>query len=423
MPRAEIICVGSELLAGKVNTHVSYLGPALAEAGFAVLREATVADDRAEVARAVRAACRRAGLVLISGGLGPTFDDITREAVSAALGVGLRYRPRIYAAIRRKFMRYGMSVPVSNKRQAWVLEGARVLKNRRGSAPGQLLTVRMRGRECTIVLMPGPFHELKAMFEASVLPRLPRKTGARARRFTRSFRLYGLAEAAADRLLKPVHSRPGRGIELTILGGLGYADLHASAREASRTRAETALDRLERRIRAAAGKHYVGADGATLESALGERLAAAGWRLATAESCTGGLAGERLTSVPGSSRYYAGGVIAYSNALKCSLLGVLPALLREEGAVSAACARAMALGARERLGVEAALSLTGVAGPAGGTRSKPVGLVYAGLSTARRGRRPARTWSLELRCAGDRRQVRERAVTEALFALLRGLPI
>jgi len=399
-PRAEILCVGTELLRGKPNTHVPYLSKRLSDAGFDVARSQTVADSEAEIRDAVAAASARSAVVVACGGLGPTFDDLTREGTAAALGRRLSYRPALYRAILRKYRRLGVRISSNNKRQAWVLEGARVLLNREGSAPGQLLVL-PGGR--TLVLLPGPFSEMSPMFEEQVLPRLRR--GPQVRR--RVWRFCGIAESAADRRLGPLVRRPGPGVEFTILASPGAVELHCAART------DAMLDRIERRVRRTLGPFLYGRGGDTLESKLGKALRRRGWTLAVAESCTGGLFSERITSVPGSSDYFLGGALAYADSTKRAFSDVSAGTLARHGAVSPACAREMARGVRARLGSDLGVSITGIAGPSGGSRAKPVGLVFLGLST-RQG-----TFSRRFLFRGDRAQVRSRAASAALHWALK----
>ncbi|MFA6029509.1 MAG: competence/damage-inducible protein A [Elusimicrobiota bacterium] len=411
-PRAALVCVGTELLSGKVNTHASWLSTRLRAAGFDVRWEATVSDRLEDVRDAVAAAVARSEAVLVCGGLGPTFDDLTREGVAAALGRRLVYRPELYARIRSKYLRFHMRVPAANRRQAWLVAGARALANERGSAPGQLLEL----PKASIALLPGPGSELKPMFEEAVLPALRRRFGRGAARSTAILRFCGVAESAADEKLGALLRRPPSWAEFTILAAPSLVELHIAASAPDARRALARREALERRVLARLRPYYYARDAETLESALGERLRALGWRLGAAESCTGGLLSKRLTEVSGSSSYYLGTVVAYDDRVKTALLGVPRVVLRRSGAVSAPCARAMAEGARARLGADAAVSLTGVAGPTGGTPGKPVGLVYIGLAL------PGRTLVRRFLFPGSREQVRERSTTNALWWLYRMLP-
>jgi nicotinamide-nucleotide amidase len=407
-PRVEILCVGTELLAGKVNSHAAFLSRRLRDSGFDVARETTVADDLSEIGAAASEASARARALVVCGGLGPTFDDLTREGISEAFGRRLVYRPSLYASIRGKFRRYRLRAPGNNRRQAFVISGSRVLPNPHGSAPGLLL----RSGACTVALLPGPFAEMQPMFEDSVLPALVRiHPPARACRRA-VLRLCAIAEAAADELLAPLLARSPPWAEFMILASPGQVDFHISVRAASDAEAAERLDRLKIKARRLLEGHVYGEDSDTVESAVGSRLRALGLRLAAAESCTGGLLSQRVTSVPGASAFFAGGVVAYADSAKRSSLGVREATLDRFGAVSGPCAREMAEGVRRSLGADAGLAVTGIAGPSGGSRETPVGTVFIALSLRGLSRHK------RLLLPGSRQAVRERAATAALWWLL-----
>lgn len=409
--RVEVLCIGTELLSGRINTHMSFLAPALRGVGLSIGRETSAGDAVAEIRDAVAAAWSRSDVVLVTGGLGPTFDDLTREGVAEALGLRLVYRPKLFEGIRRRFLRYGRKVPEENKRQAFVIEGARVLPNRVGSAPGQ----RVSEGGKTVFLLPGPAGEMIPMVKSHVLPFLSRRySGGRTAART-ILHLAGVAESAADELLDPLYRSAGkRGVEFTILSQPGLVDLHItgaarSAAEASRLVASAAAA-----ARARVGRYVFGTDEETLESVVGKALEGRGWKLSVAESCTAGLVAHRLTSVPGSSRYFLGGVVCYADEAKTRELGVPPELIRRHGAVSAPCAAAMAEGARRRWSADCALAITGIAGPGGARPGKPVGLTYLACSLPKGGTRV-----LRLHLPGDREAVRSRAAVAALSLLWR----
>lgn len=411
MTRVEVLCVGTELLSGKVNTHMRFLAPALRGLGLRISRESSVGDSTGEIRAAVSEAFARADVVLVTGGLGPTFDDLTREGAAEALGLRLAYRPAIFERIKRRFLRFGRAVPKENARQAFVLDGAKVLSNRVGSAPGQRVT--LGGK--TLFLLPGPAVEMEPMVRDHVASFLRRGTSEGRASAKLVLRLTGVAESAADERLAPLYASAGRrGVEFTILSQPGLVDLHITASAATRRLARQRVDAAARAARRLVGAWIFGEDDDTLESVLGERLLARGWTLALAESCTGGLIAGRITSVAGSSRYFLGGVVCYADEAKRRELGVPAALLARHGAVSGPCVRAMAEGALERWGADCAAAVTGIAGPGGGTPKKPVGLTY--LACARRG---TRTRVLRLRLPGDREAVRGRAANAALSLLLR----
>jgi nicotinamide-nucleotide amidase len=402
-PKAALVCVGSELLAGQVNTHQAWLSVRLARAGFEVVGEESVRDDVARIAGALRRALSGADAVIVCGGLGPTFDDLTREGAARALKRTLSFEPALWRDILARFARYRMKVPEENKRQAMVVDGAEVLENPNGSAPGQ--RVRAGGR--SLVLLPGPPSEMYPMFDA-VLPRLARDHARGVHVAAFSARLSGVPESIADERLDPVRARWPRA-RFTILASGGEVSFHAASAEASPAAARAAAARLRREILDAVGEFAHGEGETTLESALGARLKKKRKTLAVAESCTGGLLGGRITAVPGSSSYFVGGVISYANSVKVKSLGVPSQLIARRGAVSAECAAAMARGVRRALGADVGVSITGVAGPDGGTKQKPVGLVFIGVSGPGRAEVVKRT-----EINGPRQAVRERAVTAAL---------
>lgn len=410
--RLELICVGTELLSGRVNTHQSYLSKRLLDRGLSLSREASMPDDLPALTEAIQRALERADALILCGGLGPTFDDITREAVSAAVGRRMIYHPELYDRIKKKFARYKQPVPEENKRQAFVLEGARALENEFGSAPGQLL----RLGEKTVAMLPGPFSELAPIFERDVLPELARAYGGGRQWVAASFHISGLPESVVDERLCPAMKAAGPDAQFTILAGSGQVDFFARVCAATRPQAGARLAVIVRKIEKALKGHVFARDGGTLEDTVGRLLLARGKTLAVAESCTGGLVGERLTGVPGSSRYFAGGVIAYANELKTGLLGCSPKTLQRWGAVSSHCAAEMAEGARANCGADYGLSVTGIAGPGGGTKDKPVGLVYLALAGVPGGPRVQR-----LKLSGDRSTIRQRAASAALHLLWREL--
>lgn len=416
-PRVELICVGSELLSGQVNTHQGYLSKKLREVGLPLAREASLPDDVGEIADAVRRALQRCDALLLCGGLGPTFDDLTREAVCEATGRKLVFRPDLWRGIQRKLARYKWSIPAQNRRQAFLISGARALANEHGSAPGQLLELPRTGRPAQLVaLMPGPYAEMAPIFEGEVLPALKARYARGLHPAALTVRLSGLPESEAEKRLKPVLELAGPELSFTILAGAGRVDFHAWARCRSAARARRLIAEARRRAYRAVGDHIYGEDGDTPESAVGELLRRKRLTLALAESCTGGMIGARLTSVPGSSRYFKGGAIAYCDELKSSAVGVLPVTLKRHGAVSAQTAAEMAAGARRLARSSVGLAVTGIAGPAGGTKAKPVGLVHLAVNGP--GESSA---SWELRLNGSRETIRERACGSALHLLRRHL--
>ncbi|UPT72583.1 MAG: CinA family nicotinamide mononucleotide deamidase-related protein [Elusimicrobiota bacterium] len=408
-PKAYLVCVGSELLSGQVNTHQAWLSVRLRRAGFDVIGESSLPDSVPRIRAALKRALAAADAVIVCGGLGPTFDDITREAAASALGRKLSFRPRLWKVILKRFARYHVAVPEENKRQAEVIDGAEVLPNASGSAPGQRLEFRAGGRARSLILLPGPYSEMSPIFDA-VLPRLAARH-ARGAAAALTVRLAGVPESVADERLDPVRARHP-GASFTILASGGEVSFHATARARTAAAARREIAEIREEVLAAVGRWSVGEGDETLEGALGARLRKAGLTLCVAESCTGGLLGARLTSVAGSSAWFNGGVIAYANGVKTRALGVKPSLLARHGAVSKECALAMAEGARKFAASSMAISITGIAGPGGGTKAKPVGTVHVAVSG------PGRAASARaLLIHGPREQVRSRAASAALVLL------
>jgi nicotinamide-nucleotide amidase len=372
---AEIIAVGSELLTPeRLDTNSLFLTERLNTLGIEVVGKLVVGDDAARLAAAVRGALARSELVILTGGLGPTEDDVTREAVAVALGRELKFLPEICEAIERRFARAGRKMSEVNRRQAYAIEGAEVLTNENGTAPGQWI----RHQDRVVALLPGPPAELQPMFTDQCMPRLEHLAPKQAIRI-RVYRVAGMPESDLDQLIAPVY-KPYANPVTTILAAPGDIQIHLRARCARAEEAEALLEEVGSHIEAILGDRIYSRGGEPLEMVVGRRLRAAGATLSVAESCTGGLLAERITSIPGSSDYFLGGLLVYGNSMKTELLGVSAKTIAEHGAVSEPVAEAMAVGARLRTGSTYALSITGVAGPAGGTEAKPVGTVVIGLA-------------------------------------------
>lgn len=396
--KAEIVCTGSELLAGKLNLYAPLFHERLAPLGFAITREQSSGDCLEAICDCIKGALKRADLVLAVGGLGPTFDDLTRQAAAAALGRKLVYSKTCAQILG---LNYGFKTPPPGfKNQCLLVEGAKPLENSNGTAFGQVIT--RNGK--MLVLLPGPRKEWEPMFpnfldsEIRSFFRLPPITQVR-------LRAAGLRETGAEKLLTPVMRRfraPG----YTILAGPGTVDFLISGND-SRGAIKKAADACRKIL---GGKLY-GEGGATLAGAAGEKLKARGKTLAAAESCTGGLAAKLITDIPGSSAWFLGGAVAYSNAAKIRLLGVKAAALKKHGAVSGRCAGDMAAGARKVFRSDYAFSVTGIAGPEGGAGRRPVGLVYFGLAG------PRGVKILRRRFRGTRPFVRDCAANFILDAL------
>ena len=407
---AEIIAAGSELLtAERVDTNSLYLTAELNNLGVEVTAKAVIGDDRDRLAEAVRAALSRSAIVILSGGLGPTEDDVTREAVALALDRRLVFRPEIAEQIEARFARMKRKMVEVNKRQAFVIEGADVLPNDRGTAPGQWI----EESGGVAMLLPGPPHELKAMFERQCLPRLRRIVPDHSIR-TLLLRVTGIPESDLDQLISPVYKKYLNPVT-TILAGNGDIQVHLRARCASVGEAEALLAEVGAPIEALLGDKIYSRNGDPLEVVVGEMLHKAHATVAVAESLTGGMLGERFTTVPGSSRYFLGGFIAYSNAMKVELLGVDPQLLAYFGAVSRETAEAMAAGARRVTKATYALSVTGLAGPESGEDAAPVGTVYVALAD------PEKTVAVHRQFLGDRTRIRMFTTQMALDVLRRRL--
>jgi nicotinamide-nucleotide amidase len=406
---AEIIAAGSELLtAERVDTNSLYLTAELNNLGVEVTAKAVIGDDRDRLAEAVRAALSRSPIVILSGGLGPTEDDVTREAVALALDRKLVFHPEIATQIEERFARMKRKMVEVNRRQAFVIEGADVLPNDRGTAPGQWVE-----ESGVVILLPGPPHELKAMFERQCLPRLRRIVPDHSIR-TLLLRVTGMPESDLDQLISPVYKKYLNPVT-TILAGNGDIQVHLRARCASVGEAEALLAEVGAPIEALLGDKIYSRNGDPLEVVVGEMLHKAHATVAVAESLTGGMLGERFTSVPGSSRYFLGGFLTYSDAMKVELLGVDPQLLAHFGAVSRETAEAMAAGARRLTKATYALAVTGVAGPESGEDAAPVGTVFVALAD------PEKTVAVHRQFLGDRTRIRMFTTQMALDVLRRRL--
>lgn len=410
---AEIIAIGSELVTpDRIDTNSLWLTARLNELGIDVRVKAVVGDHRDELAAVFTEALARADVVVTTGGLGPTDDDLTREAVAGALGLALIEDEEILAGLRERFARRRMPMPEINRRQAHVPVGAAVMFNRHGSAPG--LWIEHGGK--VAVLLPGPPREVHPMWQADVLPRLEARTGGRRLR-RRVLKITGRAESQVDEVAAPVYTplrRQPIAIETTILATPGQIELHLSAAGRDVPAIDRALDDAVRRLRDALGSVVFSVDGRPLEAVVGDLLGEHGWRIAAAESCTAGLLLGRLTDIPGSSAWVIGGVVAYANDVKTRELGVPDAMLAAHGAVSEPVARAMADGVRAAFGADIGVAITGIAGPGGGSEAKPVGTVVMAVS----GAAPAVRTSI---FTGDRQMVRALAVAGALDMVRRSI--
>jgi nicotinamide-nucleotide amidase len=401
--KAEIIAVGSELLTPfRLDTNSLFLTSQLNQVGLRVAHKAVVGDAPDEMCTSFRYALDRADLVVSSGGLGPTDDDRTRQTVADLLGRKLYLDDEVLQSIRERFRRFGRSMPQINERQAQVIEGATILKNPRGTAPG--LWIEARGK--IIILLPGVPSELRALMEQEVKPRLL-KLKLPERLYTRELRITGIFESDVEQRVSPLYAQyPDT--ETTILAAPTGIQLHPRMWSDDPAKAEATLDELVRRMSVVLGEHLVSTGGESLEQVVAQLLTENHATVAVAESCTGGLLAERLTSVPGSSAYFLGGVVCYSNELKTSMAGVPPELIEAKGAVSPEVALALASGIRKRTGATLGLGVTGIAGPSGATPEKPVGLVHIAIADQRGPQESP------LQLPGDRERIRQFSAQRAM---------
>jgi nicotinamide-nucleotide amidase len=404
---AEIIAVGSELLTPfRTDTNSLYLTEQLNQLGVEVIFKSVVGDDLRRLVAVAQHAMLRSEIVVFSGGLGPTEDDLTREAVAEALGVSLRRNEDVLAGIERRFAARGWKMSPNNAKQADILEGATVLPNPNGTAPGQRLSGKFDGRERIVILLPGPPHELKGLFEAECREWLRGKLPT-AFLATRVLKVAMLGESHVDARVAPIYKRFAE-VQTTILAGAGEIQLHFKSRAQTMEAAQTLVDEAADAVEEELDDAVYSRDGESLEQIVGYWLQMRNATVAVAESCTGGLLGERITSVGGSSRYFAGGAIVYANAVKTELAGVPADMIERHGAVSREVAAALAEGIRYRCEATLGVGITGVAGPTGGTPEKPVGLVFHALASDQG------TEVIERNFPGDRKRIRWFATTLAL---------
>jgi nicotinamide-nucleotide amidase len=404
---AEIIAVGSEMLTPfRMDTNSLYLTEQLNLLGVDVIFKSIVGDDLRRVVAAAQHGLFRSDILIFSGGLGPTEDDLTREAVAEALGLGLHRDPEILARLEQRFAERGWKMAANNAKQADVLDGATALPNRNGTAPGQWLSGEFDGREHIIVLLPGPPHELKALFEAEVRERLRAKVPT-AFLAIRTLKIAMLGESAVDARVAPIYKRY-TDVETTILAGAGEVELHFKTTAPTQDAAQRRVDDVAGVVEDELDDAVFSRNGESLEQIVGYWLQMRNATLAVAESCTGGLLAERITSISGSSRYFLGGAVVYSNALKTELAGVPTEMIERHGAVSREVAAALAEGIRYRCESTLGVGITGVAGPNGGTPDKPVGLVFHAVASS------TGTELVQRNFPGDRKRIRRFASTMAL---------
>ncbi len=409
----ELISIGTELLAGKLNSDSSFIGESLGKIGLELSRESTIGDEKRKMVSLLKESLKRAEIVITTGGLGPTFDDLTREAISEVLKKRLIFRSAILKKMREHFQRRGLSMPKINQKQAYIIEGATVLPNEVGTAPGMI--VEEKGK--VLILLPGPPRELQPMFIKKVLPYLKRYSEGSLK--TISFWIAGLPESSVAELVEPIIEKYQKKekIEFAILVHLSIIEVKLKVKGENKKEINEQILPIRKKIRKALGENLFSEREEKLEGVVGNLLLKKRLKLGLAESCTGGLLGNLITNIAGSSRYFQGSIVAYSNNVKKKVLKVPKTYLRKYGAVSREVALAMAKGARKSTKADIGLSLTGIAGPSGGTKEKPVGLLFVGLVYPRERLKIAK----EYHFVGKRQDIKYRAAISALNLLRRTL--
>ena len=408
----EVICIGTELLNDRDNTHTVTIGKFLSSIGLEITQSHTVGDDRKQMQNVFESSLKRADVVMTSGGLGPTFDDLTREVWSKAIRRPLQYVPFLVNEIKKKFESRGIQMPKENRRQGFLLKGADILPNNFGTAPGQYLGL---GKK-RIILLPGPKRELVPILENFVLPRLILTYPGWGRR-EKKFHLLGVPESKVDEWLRPFVKKHqkifGCSIDHGLLANQSIITVKFKIRGQNNEKVQKAAQFLESKLPKALHPYIFGTDDQKLEEVVGDLLKSKKRLLALAESCTGGLVAKILTDVPGSSQFFKEGFVTYSNQSKISRLGVSSIDVKRYGAVSEPVCRSMAKGLRKISKVDYSLSITGIAGPEGGSPAKPIGTVYIGCSG------PRRTMVKKYQFNGDRAWIRHRSAIMALDLLRR----
>jgi nicotinamide-nucleotide amidase len=412
--KSEIIAVGSEMLTPfRQDTNSLYLTEKLNELGVTVTFKTIVGDRRKDLVNAITAALGRVDIVAIMGGLGPTEDDLTREAVAETLSLTLHRNAAQVAALAARAATWRVPMPANNLKQADVLDGATLLPNPNGSAPGQWLDITWQGYRKLLMLVPGPPNECRPLFDEACLPRLRQVLPPR-HIAKRTLRAAMIPESQADKLIAPIYTEY-KDVETTILAKAGDIQLTLLCSKSDASSAQARVDELASRIEEALEDWLYSSTGESLEQIVLYYLELRQSTLAVAESCTGGMIAQRITSVPGSSRSFLGGAVVYSNELKTAFAGVPPQLIAEYGAVSREVAEALAYGIRRHTGATLGVGVTGIAGPTGGTDLKPVGFVHIALSDAQK------TDSIERTFRGDRQRIREWTTQQALDLIRRRL--
>jgi len=404
---AEIIAIGSEMLTPyRQDTNSLYLTERLNELGISVAFKTVVGDNLDHLISAARTAIGRTDLAIFMGGLGPTKDDLTREAVAGAVGIELKRDNNLLTDIYKRFADRRIQMPENNAQQADMLQGAVVLPNGKGTAPGQWLETEFEGKPRMIALLPGPPHELHAMWEAECMPRLREKVPPAAMA-SRVLKVASMGESAADLRAAPIYQKHPE-VDTTVLAGQGQVEFHLRATGTTKEEAQAKVDALAGELEDELDEAVFSSHGESLEEIVNYYLQMRNAKLAVAESCTGGLIAERITSVAGSSRSFVGGAVVYSNELKTLFADIPPKMIETHGAVSREVAIALADNIRELCNADIGVGVTGIAGPGGGTEEKPVGLVFIAVSNGHRHD------VVQRRFFGDRERVRRWASQQAL---------
>ena len=411
---AEIIAVGSEMLTPyRQDTNSLFLTGRLNELGIIVAFKTIVGDNLDHLTSAARTAIGRADLAIFMGGMGPTQDDLTREAVAAAVGIELKRDHEIVTALYKRFAERRLQMPENNAQQADVLQGAVILPNSKGTAPGQWLETEFDGKPRIIALIPGPPHEVREMWDTDCMVRLREKVPPAAMA-TRVLKVAMMGESAVDLRTSPIYKKYAN-VETTVLAGQGQVEFHLRATAATKDEAQAEVDHLADELEEELEDAVFSSSGASLEAIVSYYLQMRNAKLAVAESCTGGMIAERITSVAGSSRSFLGGVVVYSNDLKTLFADVPPLMIEAHGAVSKEVALALAENIRELCNADIGVGVTGIAGPGGGTEEKPVGLVFIAVSDGHKHE------VVQRRFFGDRERVRRWASQQALDMVRRML--
>ncbi len=408
MKRVEVICIGTELLFDRINRDINFISYYLNQIGLSVSRNITIGDDKEEIKKVLEESFLRAEIIFITGGLGPTFDDITRESVSEFLGRKLIFSEKIWEKIRERFLKRGIEPPEINKKQAYIIEDAKIIDNEVGTAPGMI--IEEKGR--VIILLPGPPSELIPMMEKDVMEYLKKKMGKEKIKVYR-FCFIGIPESVVEERSKEIISSYADRIEFSIIPHSLIIEILARV---YKPEDEGEIRKIEEKFKEMFGKDFLGVNPPALPELIGTLLKEKRLKLAIAESCTGGLVGKMITDIPGSSGYFQGSFVTYANILKKRILRVPRTILRKYGAVSEECAILMAKGAKKYGKADIGLSFTGIAGPTGGSKEKPVGLVWISLAFPK-----GKIFTKKCLFTGTRHQIREKAAITGLDFLRRKL--